>query len=96
MLSLATCVPHTQAVHGEQTDNFIVIYGYELDEFYTNEWKDETKFYLKHVKNATHNTIRNYKKILTKISEKMQLVEIFRVLGFCIFLLFYSLQVLID
>jgi hypothetical protein len=78
MLSLATCVPQSH-IHGCSSDNFIVIYGYDLDEFYDNGWKSETKFYLKHVKNINHSTIRNYKKVIKKISEKMQLVEIFRV-----------------
>ena len=77
MLSLATCVPQSY-IHGETSDNYIVIYGYDLDEFYSNEWKAETKFYIKHVKNINH-PIRNYKKIIKNISEKMQLVEIFRV-----------------
>jgi len=86
MLTLATCVPHNNSVHGEQSDNFIVMYGYELDEFYTNEWRQETKFYIKHIKNIQHDTIRNYKKIIKHISEKIQLVEIFREdeIDFCI------------
>ena len=86
MLSLATCVPHTNSVHGEQSDNFIVMYSYELDEFYSNEWKGDTKFYIKQVKNITHETIRNYKKVLKNISEKIQLVEIFRInnIDFCV------------
>ena len=78
MLSLATCVPQSH-IHGEISDNFIVIYSYDIDEFYSNEWKSETKYYIKHVKHINHNTIRNYKKIIKHISEKMQLVEIFRI-----------------
>lgn len=79
MLRLATCVPHTLSIHGAQSDNFIVIYDYELEDFYSNNWKSETKFYIKHMRGALD------KKIL-KNSEKIQLVEIFRTndIEFCV------------
>ena len=81
MLTLATCIPQSNYIHGENSDNYIIIYSYEVDEFYSNEWKSETKFYIKHAKNINHDTIRNYKKIIKNISNKMQLVEIFRING---------------
>ena len=81
MLTLATCVPQSHSIHGENNDNFIIIYQYDVDEFYSNKWKSETKFYIKHIKNINHETIRNYKKVIRCISEKMQLVEIFRING---------------
>jgi len=78
-LSLATCEPYFSYVHGENDNGkYIVIYDYNLDEFYNNEWKNQLTFYKKNVlhkvKYQPHPMIRNYKNILKKT--KLELVEI--------------------
>jgi len=80
MFELATCEPYNSLIHGgEDNGTFIVIYGYELYEFYeSNLWKSETSFYFKRIRNKQHNVIQNYSKVIRNISTKMQLVEIFR------------------
>jgi hypothetical protein len=79
MYTLATCEPYNSLIHGNNDNGkFIVIYEYSLDEFYSNDWKSETKYYFKRIQNMPHNHIQNYKKIIKNISTKMQLVEIFR------------------
>jgi len=76
---LATCEPYFSYVHGE-TDKgkYIVIYEYDLDEFYLNEWKRELSFYKKKlndkIRNHEHPLIRNYHSIVKK--SKMEIVEI--------------------
>ena len=48
MLQLATCEPYFSMIHGDgPIGHYIVIYSYGLDEFYSNEWVDEIKFYIK-------------------------------------------------
>jgi hypothetical protein len=79
MYDLATCEPYNSLVHGgENNGHFIVIYQYDLYEFYNNVWKSETSFYFKKLRNQEHIDIQNYKKVIRNISTKMQLVEIFR------------------
>ena len=80
MFELATCEPYNSLLHGgEDNGHFIVIYSYDLDEFYgSNLWKSETSFYFKKLRNKEHLSIQNYKTVIRNISTKMQLVEIFR------------------
>jgi hypothetical protein len=78
-LSLATYEPYNSVIHGGTNNgNLIVIYEYNLDEFYTNTWKGELKFYKKkmsHIRrNYTHPLLRNYYKIIKK--SNIELVEI--------------------
>ena len=79
MYSLATYEPYYSLVHG-QSDNgkLIVIYEYSPEEFYNNEWKDELKFYKKHILKKTvthiHPLVRNYHKIMK--NSTIELVEI--------------------
>ena len=48
MLKLATCEPYSTRIHGHgPLGNYMVIYDYPLDEFYSNDWKDETDHYIK-------------------------------------------------
>ena len=77
MFKLATCEPYSQMIHGNgPIGQYIVIYDYPLNEFYNNDWKDETKFYIKNALKHSydHESIRHYKHIL-KNCNKMQLVE---------------------
>jgi len=79
MYDLATCEPYNSSVHGgEDNGHFIVIYQYDLYEFYSNIWKSETSFYFKKLRKQEHGVIQNYKNVIRNISTKMQLVEIFR------------------
>ena len=77
-LTLATYEPYNSIVHGN-TDNgkLLVIYEYNLDEFYDNSWKSELKFYKKQMtlqyRNG-HSLLRNYNKIMKK--SNIELVEI--------------------
>ena len=81
MLKLATCEPYSSIIHGPgPSGKFIVIYDYLPEEFYTNEWKKDTNYYIKRTLNhitrntINHEIIRNYTHII-KNSNKMQLVE---------------------
>lgn len=76
MLQLATCEPYFSMIHGDgPIGHYIVIYSYGLDEFYSNEWVDEIKFYIK----KTMSFINKHKCINYKIDAiKMNLVEIYR------------------
>ena len=79
MFDLATCEPYNSLIHGgNDNGHFIVIYQYSPEEFFEYNWKTETSFYFKHIRNKQHNDIQNYKKVIQNISTKMQLVEIFR------------------
>jgi hypothetical protein len=81
-LELATCEPYFDYIHsGTNTDNFIVIYSYTVDEFYDDEWIEELDYYMKELfstirhSKIKHPIIQNYKVILRHFN-KMQLVEI--------------------
>lgn len=76
-LSLATYEPYNSAVHGgEDKGELLVIYDYNLGEFYNNSWKSELKFYKKQMnyRNRSHPLLRNYQKIVKK--SNIELVEI--------------------
>ena len=75
MLQLATCEPYSNIIHGDgPVNHFIVIYSYSLEEFYNNDWVDETQFYIKKTK-----ALLKKNKCIHKIqSDKMNLVEIIR------------------
>ena len=78
--TLATYEPHNSKIHGGvDTGSLIVIYDYDLNEFYNNTWKSELKFYKKQIliKDKTHNLLRNYNKIIKK--SKIELVQIYEV-----------------
>jgi len=86
-LSLATYEPYNSEIHGG-TDNgeLIVIYDYNLGEFYSNSWKSELKFYKKQMnyRNRSHPLLRNYHKILKKSNiELVQICEVDNVM-YCI------------
>jgi hypothetical protein len=77
--TLATYEPYHSIIHGN-TDNgkLLVIYEYNLDEFYNNSWKSELKFYKKQIRqrlrNIQHPLHHNYNKIMK--NSKIELVEI--------------------
>ena len=78
-LILATYEPYNSAIHGGSIldDNkLLVIYEYNLDEFYNNTWKSELKFYKKqmNIRYRNHSLLRNYKNIIKK--SNIELVEI--------------------
>jgi hypothetical protein len=78
-LTLATYEPHNSLIHGGQDKGeLIVIYDYNLGEFYNNSWKSELKFYKKQIKSKVetqiHPLLRNYHKIIKK--SNIELVEI--------------------
>jgi len=78
-LTLATYEPYNSAIHGGTNldDNkLLVIYEYNLDEFYNNSWKSELKFYKKqmNLRYRNHSFLRNYKNIMKK--SNIELVEI--------------------
>jgi hypothetical protein len=77
-LTLATYEPYYSVIHGDNDkDKFMVIYDYNLNEFYNNSWKSELKFYKKQLeftRNMIHPFLRNYHKIMKK--SKIELVEI--------------------
>ena len=77
-LTLATYEPHNSLIHGGQDKGeLIVIYDYNLGEFYNNSWKSELKFYKKQMNrryNLNHELLRNYNKIMKKTN--IELVEI--------------------
>jgi hypothetical protein len=80
MLQLATCEPYFNELHGGASVNtYMVIYSYNTDEFYNNDWVDELKYYMKQVNrkiiNTEHDVIQNYPAVL-KNCNKMNLVEI--------------------
>jgi hypothetical protein len=77
-LTLATYEPYNSIVHGNiDNGKLLVIYEYNLDDFYNNSWKGELKFYKKQIKNRfgtrEHSLIRNYNKIMKK--SNIELVE---------------------
>ena len=79
MYSLATYEPYYGIIHGnEDNGKLLVIFEYELDEFYNNEWKGEINFYKKQnlikTRSKVHPLLRNYHKIMKK--SKIELVEI--------------------
>jgi hypothetical protein len=81
-LQLATCEPYFDYIHsGTNTDNFIVIYSYTVDEFYDDDWIEELHYYMKQLfltikhSKIKHPIIQNYNIILRHFN-KMQLVEI--------------------
>jgi hypothetical protein len=80
LLTLATYEPHNSIIHGGQdTGELLIIYDYNLDEFYDNSWKSELKFYKKKLLNLTRNIshplIINYHTIIKK--SQIELVEIY-------------------
>lgn len=82
ILSLATYEPYNSVIHGGTNNGkLIVIYEYNLDEFYRNTWKGELKFYKKKIspisRNYIHPLVRNYNKIIKK--SNIELVEIIEV-----------------
>jgi hypothetical protein len=80
VLTLATYELYNSIIHGgRDTDNgkLLVIYEYNLDEFYNNSWKSELKFYKKQMNlryNLNHSLFGNYNKIMKKTN--IELVEI--------------------
>ena len=78
-LTLATYEPHNSIIHGgiiADDNKLLVIYEYNLDEFYNNSWKSELKFYKKQMtlRYRSHSLLRNYNKIIKK--SNIELVEI--------------------
>lgn len=76
-LTLATYEPYNSVIHGgEDKGELLVIYDYNLGEFYNNSWKSELKFYKKQMnyRNRIHPLLRNYHKIIKK--SNIELVEI--------------------
>ena len=78
-LTLATYEPYNSFIHGgtiEDDNKLLVIYEYNLDEFYNNSWKSELKFYKKQMtlQYRNHSLLRNYNKIMKK--SNIELVEI--------------------
>ena len=78
-LTLSTYEPYYSNIHGGIDEGkLLVIYEYNLDEFYNNCWKSELKFYKKHhlsiTRNRSHPLLRNYHKIVKK--SNIELVEI--------------------
>ena len=81
-MTLATYEPYHSIVHGgTDTGELLIMYDYNLDEFYNNSWKSELKFYKKQNANITRNKVhpllRNYHKIMKK--SNIELVEIYEV-----------------
>jgi len=79
-LNLATYEPYNSIIHGERdTGELLIMYDYNLDEFYNNSWKSELKFYKKKVltltRNTSHSLLRNYHKIIQR--SQIELVEIY-------------------
>jgi hypothetical protein len=81
-LELATCEPYFDYIHsGTNTDGFMVIYSYTVDEFYDDDWIEELHYYMKQLYSTIrhskikHPIIKNYNIILRHFN-KMQLVEI--------------------
>ena len=79
-LTFATYEPYNSFVHGgtiTDDNKLLVIYEYNLDEFYNNSWKSELKFYKRQMtpqyRNG-HSLLRNYNKIMKK--SNIELVEI--------------------
>jgi hypothetical protein len=77
--TLATYEPYNSIIHGgNENGKLLVIYEYDLDEFYNNCWKSELKFYKKcqllKTRNTVHHSLRNYNKIIKK--SNIQLVKI--------------------
>ena len=79
LLTLGTYEPHNSIVHGgTDKGELLIMYDYNLDEFYNNSWKSELKFYKKRLltltRNRPHVLLRNYHKIIQK--SQIELVEI--------------------
>ena len=80
MIQLATCEPYFNEIHGGANVNtYMVIYSYNTDEFYNNEWVDELKYYMRNLNrkiiDIDHDVIRNYPVVLANCN-KINLVEI--------------------
>ena len=79
-LTLATYQLYDSIIHGGTDVNngkLLVLYEYNLEEFYNNSWKSEIKFYKKQMNrryNMNHDLLRNYNKIMKKTN--IELVEI--------------------
>jgi hypothetical protein len=79
MYSLATYEPYYSIIHGnEDNGKLLVIYEYNLNEFYNNDWKGEIKFYKKKcllkTRQTVHPLLRNYHNIMKK--SNIEIVEI--------------------
>jgi hypothetical protein len=84
-MELAISEPYFYGLHGgdKSIPQFMVVYGYTLDEFYNNEWRDELKCVVKNTRRRVaslyldHDLLRNYKELirLNKII-KLNLVQI--------------------
>ena len=81
MFKLATVEPYSLIIHGDgPSGKYIVIYDYDLNEFYSNEWvnisNNHTKKSLSYIRrnNIVHDKIRNYSNIM-KHTNKLQIVE---------------------
>ena len=84
-MEIAISEPYFYGIHGgdKSINQFMVVYSYNLQEFYDNEWQDELKTVVKHTKRRVaslyldHDLLRNYKELirLNKII-KLNLVQI--------------------
>jgi hypothetical protein len=85
-MEIAIAEPHFHLIHGgiHSKDKFMVVYSYDLNEFYENDWKEEFWFYhnnlvkkLNDFHYTEHDLIRNYREgIKKKKLFQLHLVEI--------------------
>lgn len=74
-MEIAIVEPHFHLVHGgiRSMNQYMVVYSYNLSEFYNNEWKEDMEFYHKNLIKklndnhyTDHDLIRHYKELIKK------------------------------
>jgi hypothetical protein len=81
-MEVAITEPYFYAIHGGQQSipHHMVVYSYDVDEFFNNIWQDEYKVAYRNIRRVAHRVdhdmIRNYKYHLNK-HVNLQLVKIY-------------------
>jgi hypothetical protein len=81
-MEVAITEPYFYAIHGgsESIPHHMVVYSYDVNEFYENTWQDEYKVAYRNIRRVAHqvehDVIRNYKYHLNK-HVALQLVKIY-------------------
>ncbi len=74
-MEIAIAEPHFHLIHGgiRSIDKYMVVYSYNINEYYHNEWREDLEFYHKNLVKklndfhyTEHDLIRNYRELIKK------------------------------
>jgi hypothetical protein len=86
-MEIAIAEPHFHLIHGgiRSLDKFIVVYSYDIVQYYENEWMEDLMFYHRNLVKklndfhyTEHDLIRNYRELIKKMKLfKLNIVRIY-------------------